>query len=153
MASGAFGLPGSLDLHAEDLSKIGDGIKIQGAYTHMPFRKRAAVEKYIETEISSSLPDGWTARRSTHERSVWFIKKDLPGPGEWGVQEYGVRACPELGSVIFTYGNSDHGAGVDLSQSLQPARIISLENLERHGLEKCFAFLLENCKPNEWGYT
>ena len=113
---------------------------------------RTQLEKYVESELGHATPPGWKFSRRDSARLWWTIKKVSVPPGEWFDQEYSVHVSDDLQWFIVTYGNSDVGIG-SLSQEFQNARVISKSSLEHYPLRSCVQFIMQHCKPNEWGYT
>lgn len=115
-------------------------------------KNRKQVEEYVERELSEGTPQGWKWNRPDREKLWWTIEKLSIPPGEWHNQEYSLHVSEDLCWFIMTYENNDIGCG-SLSQTFQKARTISVSSLEYYPLRSCLEFIVENCKPNEWGYT
>ena len=112
---------------------------------------RRQMEEYVESELRQAVPSGWTWQPNCG-RLWWTIRRVAIPPGEWPDQEYDVHVSEDLAWLIVTYDNCDVGCG-SLCQEFQQARVISASSLKRYPLGSCIHFILEHCKPNEWGYT
>ena len=113
---------------------------------------RKQVESYVESELAHAPPSGWTVSRPNSARLWWVIKKASVPAGEWFDQEYSVHVSEDLAWFIVTYGNNDIGMG-SLAQEFQTARLITKSSLQQYSLRSCVQFVMQYCKPNEWGYT
>jgi hypothetical protein len=113
---------------------------------------RRQVEEYVERELREAAPPGWKCIRPDPGRLWWSIKKTANPAGEWSDQEYGLHVSDDLRWFIVTYENHDIGPG-SLDQEFQKARVISASSLERYRLGSCIQFIMQHCKPNQWGYT
>ena len=114
--------------------------------------ERRKVEEYVQRELHQATPSGWRYSRPRPERLWWTIKKVSIPAGEWPDQEYSLQVSDDLQWFIVTYDNCDIGPG-SLDQEFQTARVISAASLERYSLGSCVQFIIEHCKPNQWGYT
>ena len=106
----------------------------------------------MERELGKATPPGWKWVRPEPGRLWWCIEKTAIQEGEWGMQDFSLQVSDDLRWFIVTYGNNDMGCG-SLDQALQKARVISTSSLGQYSLGSCIQFIVEHCKPNEWGYT
>lgn len=125
------------------------------AHFDMPgklFENRKQAEDYVAHQLRDGIPEGWTWTRPDPRRLWWLIKRTFIPPGEWPDQDYGLIVSEDLHWFFLTYGNHDIGPGT-LPQEFQAARVISAPSLETYPLAACVRFMVQHCKPNEWGYT
>ena len=112
------------------------------------------VGSYVDTELSEvmRLVPGWRVARPYQAPLTWIIEKVALAADEWPSQDLQLHVSADLERFILTYGNDDVGSG-NLAQEFQLARVISRSSLDRWPLRECVRFALQNCKPNQWGYT
>ena len=117
-----------------------------------PYADRNQLEEYVERELREATPSGWRWFRKERGRLWWTIERTSIPVGEWSTQEFDLHVSEDLDWLMVTYGNKDIGP-LSLQQEFQNARIIQAPSLERFPLRSCIQFIIERCKPNEWGYT
>jgi hypothetical protein len=113
---------------------------------------RIRVQKYVEYELSKTLPDGWEFSKPETENLWWIISPKEVRDGEWNNQDYSLQISEDLNWFIITHGNCDVGV-YNLNHDLQNAVVIKRSGVERWTLGACIQHVLKNCKTNEWGYT
>ena len=143
---------GELRRAVAELESLGRQTLVRCEMSSKPLTDRRQVEEYVERELREATLPGWKCMRADPGRLWWSIKKTSISPGEWPEQEYGLHVTDDLHWFIVTYENHDVGPG-SLQQEFQKARVISSSSLEHYPLGSCIQFIVEHCKPNEWGYT
>ena len=130
----------------------------------MTFPNDESAVKYLEEEIASALPEGWTSHRRLQYRYEQVPEAEVTlAQMEWKVapayeprelpsRDYLVHLSADRKVLAVVHGNSDAGGSV-FHWMMQKATLIHVQDLQYHSFRTFLKHLLATEPPNRRGLS